>query len=95
MWVRLRVRKAQEAFAKHFKATANEVPKLAAHRIVALKRARNEFAHKGQRTMEFEQFLHDTLAVVCHIAFLTTDYDRISVYPWEDHFDIFKPQSKA
>lgn len=91
----VQLEKAREAFAKHFKATASEVPELAARRIVALKRARNDFAHEGEQTMGFEEFLHDTLAVVCHIAFLTTNKDRISVYPWHDPMNIFEPQSKA
>jgi hypothetical protein len=91
----VQVETARKAFAKHFAADANDVPELAARRIVELKRARNEFSHEGTHWVDFEQFLHDTLAVVCHIAFLTTDEDRISVYPWEDHLDTFSPQSKA
>lgn len=89
------VLKAREAFGEHFTATANDVPELAARRMVELKRVRNEFAHEGTQRVDFERFLHDTLAVVCHIAFLTTNENRISVYPWEDHMDTFSPQSKA
>lgn len=86
---------ARKAFGVHFTATANDVPELAAHRMVKLKRVRNEFAHEGTQCVDFERFLRDTLAVVCHIAFLTTNENRISVYPWEDHMDTFSPQSKA
>jgi hypothetical protein len=91
----VQLKSAKDAFAKHFNASGSNVPELAARRMVALKRARNDFAHDGSQTMNYDQFLHDTLALVCHIAFLTTDTDRISVYPWEDHMDIFEPQSKA
>lgn len=91
----VQIRKARGAFAKHFKASGDDVSNIAARRTVALKRGRNEFAHKGQQRVDFEQFLRDTLAVVCHILFLTTDENRISVYPWEDHFEIFRPQFKA
>ena len=86
--------KAREAFGKHFKATADDVPELAARRMVGLKRARNAFAHDGEQEVGFTQFLEDALAVVCHIGFLTTDENRISVYPWEDHMGTFEPQSK-
>jgi hypothetical protein len=90
----VQLRKAREAFSKHFKATAEDVPELAVRRMVELKRARNAFAHDGEGKISFAQFLEDALAVVCHIAFLTTGEDRISVYPWEDHMGTFEPQSK-
>lgn len=89
------VEKARKAFGKHFSADPKDVPELAARRMVGLKRERNEFAHEGTHWVNYEQFLKDTLAVVCHITFLVTDERRISVYPWEDHLDTFSPQSKA
>ncbi|MDF0541208.1 hypothetical protein PX699_02535 [Sphingobium sp. H39-3-25] len=89
----VQVTKAREAFAKHFAADPADVPPLAARRIVGLKAARNAFAHDGERSIDFQQFLQDALAIVCHIAFLTTGEDRISVYPWEDHMDQFAPRS--
>lgn len=85
--------KARAAFAKHFAADPADVPELAARRIVGLKAARNAFAHDGDRSIAFDSFFQDALAIVCHIAFLTTRADRISVYPWEDHMDRFTPQS--
>jgi hypothetical protein len=87
------VTKARKAFAKHFAADPADVPELAARRIVGLKAARNAFAHDGDGSIKFDRFLQDSLAIVCHIAFLTTGEDRISVYPWEDHMDQFAPQS--
>lgn len=90
----VQLRKAREAFGKHFDAKADDVPELAARRMVELKRARNAFAHDGEEDIGFTQFLEDALAVVCHIAFLVTDENRISVYPWEDHMDTFKPRSR-
>ncbi|HME27197.1 MAG TPA: hypothetical protein VKI44_38725 [Acetobacteraceae bacterium] len=87
--------KAREAFGKHFKATVDDVPELAARRMVDLKRARNAFAHDGEQETGFNEFLEDALGVVCHIAFLTTNENRISVYPWEDHLETFEPQSKG
>lgn len=89
------VDRAREAFAKHFLASKDDVPEIAAHRIVRLKKDRNEFAHDGSSDLDFSGYFEDTLAVVCHIAFLTTDETRISVYPWEDHHETFSPQSKA
>lgn len=80
-----------KAFAKHFSAGSADVPDLAASRMVDLKRVRNKFAHVGSNRIDFGRYLHD----VCHIVFLTTDEDRISVYPWEDHRDQFDPLTKA
>ena len=91
----VQVGKAREAFAKHFGASADDVPELAVHQMVEIKRSRNDFAHDGTQHVDFSQYLHETLAVVCHIAFLTTNEERLSVYPWEDHLDIFSPQSVA
>jgi len=91
---KVQVEKAREAFAKHFDRSSGDVPELAVHRMVELKRSRNDFAHDGIQRVDFSQFLHDTLAVVCHIAFLTTDEARLSVYPWDDHSNIFSPTSK-
>ena len=90
----MQLRKAREAFGKHFKVQANDVPILAARRMVELKRVRNAFAHNGEEDIGFTRFLEDALAVVSHIAFLTTDENRISVYPWEDYMETFEPQSK-
>lgn len=91
----VQVRKAREAFGKHFDVDANEVPEHAARRMVKLKKARNDFAHDRGHAIDFDGFLRDTAAVVCHIAFLTTKAKRISVYPWEDHLDVFRPQTKS
>ena len=92
---KVQVGKMRQAFAKHFKASADDVPETAAHQIVRLKKQRNDFAHDGVLNSGFSNFLEDVLAVVCHIAFLTTSEDRISVYPWEDHMETFFPQTKA
>lgn len=92
---KVQVKKSQEAFAKHLGRQADKVTELAVHQIVNLKRLRNEFSHDAQEDVNFTRYLHDTLAVVCHIAFLTTDEDRFSVYPWEDHMETFLPKSKA
>ena len=91
----VQVQKAREAFARHFAASANGVPEVAARRIVKLKYERNRFAHDGSLQVSFDSFIRDTVAILCHIVFLTTDVDRISVYPWDDHNQIFAPQSKA
>jgi hypothetical protein len=85
---------ARAAFGKHLNVTADDVPELAARRMVELKRARNAFAHDADNAMQFDGFLERALAVVCHIAFLTTDLNRISVYPWEDHMGEFEPQTR-
>lgn len=85
----------RKAFAKHFSADSADVPDLAVSRMVDLKRVRNEFAHAGSNRIDFKRYLHDVCAVVCHIVFLTTDEDRVSVYPWEDHLDQFDPLTKA
>jgi hypothetical protein len=90
----VQLRKAREAFGKHFLTNVDDVPELAAQRMVELKRYRNAFAHDGETYIGFALFLEYALAVVCHIAFLTTDAKRISVYPWEDHMGTFRPQSK-
>lgn len=91
----VQVRKAREGFAKHFSRDADDVPEIAARRMVDLKRRRNDFAHEGRLSISFEAYLRDVLAVICHIAFLVTDIDRLSVYPWEDHHDRFEPQTRA
>lgn len=91
----VQVQKAREAFAKHFAVSVDDVPEIAARRIVNLKYERNEFAHGGSSRMNFDNFLCDALAVLCHIVFLTTDEDRIAVYPWEDHEGTFNPLSSA
>lgn len=85
--------KARAAFAKHFGAEPVEVPEIAARRMVELKRVRNDFAHDGRGHVDLPSYLADTIAVVCHIAFLVTDEKRISIYPWEDHEDRFAPKS--
>lgn len=61
--------------------------------MVGLKRIRNDFAHQGENLVDTADYLDDTIAVVCHIAFLVTDETRISIYPWEDHDDRFAPMS--
>lgn len=91
----VQVQKAQEGFGKHFGISTNDVPEIAARRMVEIKKIRNDYAHTAAAHVDFSEFFHDAIAVVCHIAFLTTDIDRISIYPWEDHLGIFNPQSKA
>lgn len=91
----VQVTKAREAFAKHFAVTADDVPEIAARRMVSLKGKRNDFAHDGASSIDFRSYLRDALAVVCHITFLVTDLDRLSVYPWEDHLDRFSPQTEV
>lgn len=91
----VQVTKAREAFAKHFGADPEEVPEPAVQRMVGLKRIRNDFAHEGQGWVNLPSYLADTIAVVCHIAFLATDETRISIYPWEDHDDRFAPRSSS
>ncbi|WP_062117323.1 hypothetical protein [Aureimonas sp. AU40] len=86
---------AQAAFGKHFGIAGPDVPEIAARRMVELKRIRNEFAHDGSGRVDFEGFLKDVVAIVCHIVFLTTDEDRLSSYPWEDHMKQFDPQTKV
>lgn len=90
----VQVMKAREAFAKHFAATADDVPEIAARRMVSLKGKRNDFAHEAASGINFNSYLRDALAVVCHITFLVTDLDRLSVYPWEDHRGRFSPQTR-
>ena len=85
--------KAREAFAKHFLADWNNVPEVAPLRMIALKKQRNAFAHQGNARINFEEFISDSLAMVCHIAFLTTGVDRISSYPWEDYMDTLNPRT--
>ena len=63
---KVQVRKAQKAFARHLTAAVDKVPELAAYRIIKLKHARNKFAHKGGQAVQFDEFLHDTLAIICH-----------------------------
>lgn len=89
----VQVDKAREAFAKHFGADANAVPEIAARRIIELKRDRNAFAHDGDPFINFKEFHRHAVAIVCHIAFLVTNEERLSVYPWEDHEEQFSPQS--
>jgi hypothetical protein len=89
----VQVEKMRAAFAKHFGAEACDVPELAVRRMVNLKKVRNDFAHDGARGISLPSFLIDTIAVVCHIAFLVTDETRLSIYPWEDHEDRFAPRS--
>lgn len=89
------VTKAITAFAEAFSAQGVDVPPVAVKRIINLKALRNRFAHKGTRNVDFEDFIADTIAIVCHIAFLTTDVKRLSVYGFEDHLDTFKPRTKA
>lgn len=90
----VQVMKAREAFAKHFAAAADDVPEIAARRMVNLKGKRNDFAHEATSGIDFKSYLRDVLAVVCHITFLVTDLDRLSAYPWEDHHGRFSPQTK-
>ena len=82
-------------FAKHFSASPNYVPDVAARQMVSIKKKRNDYAHEGSQAISFDDYLRETLAVVCHIAFLTTDEDRLSVYPWEDYLDTFDPRTKG
>ena len=89
----VQVQTMRAAFAKHFGADPNDVPELAARRMVELKRIRNDFAHDRFGRVSLPSFLTDAIGVVCHIAFLVTDERRISIYPWEDHEDRFDPQS--
>lgn len=89
----VQVEKMRGAFAKHFGADAGDVPDLAAQRMVGLKKIRNDFAHDGTDRISLPSFLADTIAVVCHIAFLVTDETRISIYPWENHEARFHPRS--
>lgn len=87
------IEKTREAFAKHFGAEPGRVPEQAVRRMVGLKRIRNDFAHDGDGWINLSSYLADTIAVVCHIAFLVTDEKRISVYPWEDYDKRFNPTS--
>ena len=89
------VTKAITAFAEAFGANGVDVPPVAVKRIINLKAKRNRFAHKGTQHVNFEDFIADTIAIVCHIAFLTTDVHRLSVYGFEDHMDTFTPQTKS
>lgn len=89
----VQVRKARIAFGKHFGASEEDVPAIAAERMVGLKRARNDFAHDGYRHGDFSGYLEEVLAVICHITFLVTSAERLSVYPFEDHVETFSPRS--
>lgn len=86
----VQVKKAREAFVKHFGADPDDLPEQAALRMIALKKIRNDFAHAGGSAVNLPRYLASTIAVVCHIAFLASDEELISVYPWEDHENRFK-----
>lgn len=86
--------KCKEAFGSSFGVAGEKVPEDAIERLANLKRQRNEFAHQRFSRIDYRDFLNDTLSVVCHISFLITDRERISVYPFEDHEGRFSPQSR-
>lgn len=90
---KVQVAKMRDAFGKHLGVTGSSVPEIAARRLVDVKQARNDFAHDAKARIDFDGYLEDILAIVCHIVFITTDEERISVYPFEDHLETFQPQS--
>lgn len=87
--------KAGNGFGKYFGFDARDVPLMAVYRLINLKKLRNEIAHYGKLSVDYDDFLSDVLAVVCDIVYLTTDEDRLSVYPFEDHHGHFAPQSRT
>lgn len=91
----VQLQRAQQGFGKHFGVSASDVPEIAARRMVEIKKIRNDYSHEANASVNFQEFFQDAVAIVCHIAFLTTEVDRISVYPWEDYLDTFEPQSKV
>lgn len=84
---------AKAGFARYLGLRADQVPQDAVDRLSAVKAARNAFAHGDHVRVSFDDFLKDVIGVICHIVFLTTGIDRISVYPFEDHFETFEPQT--
>ena len=89
-----RLTATRKAFCKHFNADPEDVDYGTVKKMIRIKNERNMFAHKGHADVNFERFLEDVMTVVCHLTFLLTDEDRISVYPWEDYEDTFSPTSQ-
>lgn len=87
--------KACKDFGKPFGINEKDVPEMAAYRLINLKKLRNEIAHYGKLSVDYDDFLSDVLAVVCDIVYLTTDEDRLSVYPFDDLHDHFAPLSRT
>ncbi|MGX7872607.1 hypothetical protein ACVDG5_006920 [Mesorhizobium sp. ORM6] len=74
----------QIRFAKLFAADPAAVLPKSIIRLARMKAARNEFAHQGNSSVDFEQFLEDALAVLCQIFFICfPDKKVLKVYPWE------------
>ncbi|AKI02272.1 hypothetical protein IMCC20628_03586 [Hoeflea sp. IMCC20628] len=71
-------------FAKPFDGDVNLVNATSVIRLARMKAARNEFAHQGNPTLGFGQFLEDALAVLSQIYFLCLPEEtHLKIYPWE------------
>ncbi len=88
---------ARAGFGRYLDLDASQVPPVAVERLVAIKATRNAFAHGDSIHIgfSFDDFLENVIGVIRHIVFLKTGLDRISVYPFEDHYETFEPQTDA
>ncbi|SMP36373.1 hypothetical protein [Shimia sagamensis] len=78
-------------FAKPFDGDVNLVTATSVVRLARMKAARNEFAHQGDTTVDFNKFLEDALAVLCQIYFLCLPEEtQLKIHPWEVCFDKWK-----
>jgi hypothetical protein len=78
------IRKAMSGFARPFRAKFFAVIPISIIRLIALKNARNEYAHRGVSDINFEDFFGFTLGVVCQIYFLCLPEEtELKAFPWE------------
>ena len=76
--------RAAAAFAKLFDGDPADIKPASVIRLVAMRRARNDYVHRKDTGIAFDRFLAYCLAVVCQIHFLkASDQSALKVYPWE------------
>ncbi|MNH67412.1 hypothetical protein D3C73_194660 [compost metagenome] len=76
--------RAAAAFAKLFDGDPADIKPASVIRLVAMRRARNDYVHRKDTGIAFDRFLVYCLAVVCQIHFLkASDQSALKVYPWE------------
>ncbi|CAN7371734.1 MULTISPECIES: hypothetical protein [Rhizobium] len=81
-------------FAKIFDFVPDEVSPDVIIRLARIKAQRNEFAHQGRIHVDFQTFLADAMAILCHLFFLChDDEEKLLLYPFETDHPRWGPDS--
>ncbi len=81
-----KVLKAKEGLAKALKVDSSRIADWVIERLATIKKARNAYAHEGDKSITFDGFFADVVSIICVLQFLLLPHDKqIKIYPYYDY----------